>query len=55
MNVARLQLARMGGTAGSPHDPPSPTALAPQRSIRAAPAMSVAAAKILRGAWDVAR
>jgi len=38
-------LARMGGTAGSPHDPPSPTELAPRRRSDAAPAVSVAAAE----------
>jgi hypothetical protein len=38
----------MGGTAGSPHGPPSLTLLAPLRPFWAAPAMSVAAAKTFR-------
>jgi hypothetical protein len=37
---------RAGETAGFPREPPSPSQLAPQRPLRAAPAMSVAAAKI---------
>ncbi len=42
---ARLRLARMGGTAGSPREPPSLTLLAPLLPPWAAAAMSVAAAK----------
>ena len=44
MIVARLRLAPVGGTAGSPHEPPSLTRFAPQPRLCAAPAMSVAAA-----------
>ena len=48
MTVARLRLALAGGTAGSPHGPPSLIALAPQGRLWAAPAMSVAAANTTR-------
>ncbi len=44
MIVARLRLAPAGETAGFPRVPPSPTLLAPQEPVGAAPAMSVAAA-----------
>ena len=47
MTVARLRLARTGGTAGSPRAPPTPDGLAPQQRLGAPPAMSVAAANSL--------
>jgi len=46
MTVARLRLALMGGTAGSPREPPSLTLFVPKVPSGAAPARSVAAAKI---------
>ena len=52
MTVARLRLAPAGETAGFPREPPSPTALAPQQRLGAAPAMSVAAANT--HAWILA-
>ena len=45
MTVARLRLAPVGGTAGSPQEPPSLILFAPQKWVRAAPAVSGAASK----------
>ncbi len=45
MIVARLRLAPMWGTAGSPHEPPSLSTLLSAMRLVAAPAMSVAAAE----------
>jgi hypothetical protein len=53
MTVARLRLAPVGGTAGSPHEPPFPNLVAPQQRHWAAPAMSVAAARTTRRGVEV--
>ncbi len=50
MKSLALRLALMGGTAGSPHEPPSPTPFVPLRRLGAAPAMSVAATGSSRNA-----
>jgi glutaconate CoA-transferase subunit A len=44
-DVSEYRASLVGETAGFPHVPPSPTALAPQQPSGAAPAMSVAAAQ----------
>ena len=49
MTVASRELARTGGTAGSPREPPARTALSPQQRMGAAPAVSVAAAETFAG------